>query len=120
MKIYQAPNIGLNISVNEALLMALLDGKNHLENVPRVNAGLAPRGTRSHLGNVESGKALIKNIPLDEKIEQVSSAHELQYLEMRVSRSREPSRGNIRSIVPSRDDHGPGNYRTAERSTPRR
>ena len=37
IKIYQAPDIGLNIiAVNEALLMALFDGKIQLENVPRL------------------------------------------------------------------------------------
>ena len=47
-----------------------------------------------HLSNVESGKAFFKDIPLDEKVEQVSSAHEFQYLKMRLA-DRESRAGRI-------------------------
>jgi hypothetical protein len=39
---YQAPDIGLNISVNEPLLMALLNRKNHLAQVPRLAQAQRP------------------------------------------------------------------------------
>lgn len=41
-QIYQAPDIGLNVSVNEALLMALLNRKNHLEKVTRLTQAQRP------------------------------------------------------------------------------